>query len=156
MSKSKILFSLIVLVLAIALVGNVISLATEPTQITSSSNSTPITTTQIGASNTSGNTNTNTNTNTNAIGNVNISTSIVSATNTNTNKNTNTNSNTNVNTNSNTNSNTNTNKSSSNYATNKTGKLPYAGTSSSSIIILGIAFALSAVYAYKKVKDYNI
>ena len=44
-------------------------------------------------------------------------------------------------------SNTNTNKSAS--------KLPYAG-SNTSIVFVVVALGLSAVYAYKKVSDYNI
>ena len=39
--------------------------------------------------------------------------------------------------------------------TNKTAKLPYAGTNSSVVVVV-IALAASAIYAYKKVSDYNI
>lgn len=137
MSKSKILVSLVVIVLAIAVVGNIISLAAEPVQITSN-----------GSSATDGNTeNKNTNTNTNS--NTNSNTDVVGKA-TNTNNNTNTNKNTNTNTNSNTNTKT------SNYESTNSSKLPYAGTAGSSVVILAVAFAASAIYAYKKVTDYNV
>ena len=41
-----------------------------------------------------------------------------------------------------------------NTTTNST-KLPYAG-SNSSVVFIVLAFAASAVYAYKKVSDYNV
>lgn len=58
--------------------------------------------------------------------------------------------------NTNTNS-TNTEKNESNTSTNSTkkSKLPYAGTNGTVVFIV-IALAASAVYAYKKVSDYNI
>lgn len=54
--------------------------------------------------------------------------------------------------------NTNTNKTNtSNYnSTTGSGKLPYAGTGTTSVALIAIAFAGSAVYAYKKVTDYNL
>ena len=48
----------------------------------------------------------------------------------------------------------NTNKA-TNTNTNKASKLPYAG-SDSSLIFVVIALSASAVYAYKKVSDYNV
>ena len=70
----------------------------------------------------------------------------------NTNKSTNTNTNTNKATNTNKTTNTNTNK---NVANKAASKLPYAG-SNSSLIFVVIALSASAVYAYKKVSDYNV
>lgn len=54
--------------------------------------------------------------------------------------------------------NTNTNKTnSSNYnSSNGSSKLPYAGTGTTSVVLIALAFAGSAVYAYKKVTDYNL
>ena len=81
----------------------------------------------------------------------------VSATNTNTNTNANTNSATisgTVNAVSNSTNNT-SNSSSYNSSTTNSTKLPYAGTNSSMIFIV-IGFAVSAIYAYKKVSDYNV
>ena len=56
----------------------------------------------------------------------------------------------------NTNSNS-TNKNESNTSTNSTkkSKLPYAGTNGTVVFIV-VALVASAVYAYKKVSDYNI
>ena len=34
--------------------------------------------------------------------------------------------------------------------------LPYAGTGTTSVVLIALAFAGSAVYAYKKVTDYNL
>jgi hypothetical protein len=58
--------------------------------------------------------------------------------------------------NTNTNSNS-TNKNESNTSTNSTkkSKLPYAGTNGTVVFIV-VALVASAVYAYKKVSDYNI
>ena len=75
--------------------------------------------------NTNTNTDTNTNTNVNAVSNV---TSIVS-------------------------SNNNTANNTSNTTTN-TSSLPHTGTDSKTVLLV-VVFALSAVYAYKKVNDYN-
>lgn len=58
------------------------------------------------------------------------------------------------NTNTNTNG-TNTNKNESNTNSTKKSKLPYAGTNGTVVFIV-VALAASAVYAYKKVSDYNI
>ncbi len=99
-----------------------------------------------GSQNTTNSTNTNdlfnnTNTNTNA------------AVNTNTNSNTARNTNTNTNTNSNTTRNTNTNNSS----TYNNSNLPKAGSSDNIVTIAIIAvFGVSALYAYKKIRDYNL
>lgn len=56
--------------------------------------------------------------------------------------------------NTNTNTNSNTNKA-SNSANSANKKLPYAGTSGTVIFVV-IALGVSAIYAYKKVSDYNI
>ena len=69
-----------------------------------------------------------------------------------TNKDTNSNTNTNKNTNSNTSKYTNSN---TNKNVNSATKLPYAG-SNSSIVFVGVALVASALYAYKKVSDYNV
>ena len=46
---------------------------------------------------------------------------------------------------------------SSNYnSSNGSSKLPYAGTGTTSVVLIALAFAGSAVYAYKKVTDYNL
>lgn len=53
--------------------------------------------------------------------------------------------------------NTNTNKTNtSNYNSTGSSKLPYAGTGTTSVVLVALAFAGSAVYAYKKVTDYNL
>ena len=74
--------------------------------------------------------------------------------------NTNTNSNSNnTNTNSNTNRNTNSNSNSSSYNTNKNKNtnLPKTGIAETgSIVCVVFALAVSAVYAFKKLRDYNI
>lgn len=76
----------------------------------------------------------------------------------NTNKNTNTNTNTNVNTNTNTNNtNTNKNTNSSSYNNTNTNTLPKTGidgSQSGMLLFAGIA-AVSAVFAYKKMRDYR-
>jgi len=66
----------------------------------------------------------------------------------------------------NTNSNTNisatvgsnsTNNTSSNYNNSlSSNSLPKAGTGSASLILIVLAFVASAIYAYKKVTDYNL
>ena len=66
----------------------------------------------------------------------------------NTNKNTNVSTNTNTKKTNNTVKNTNTNSKAS-------GSLPYAGTNTSVVFVV-IALVASALYAYKKVSDYNI
>lgn len=75
-------------------------------------------------------------------------------TNTNTNLNTNTNtSNTNTNTIGNTNTSSNYSNTNSNTSTNKS-SLPYTGTKST-IVFVVIAFGVSAIYAYRKVREYK-
>ncbi len=69
----------------------------------------------------------------------------------NSNTNTNTNTNTNNNTNTNTNNNTNTNRN----ANTNSSKLPQTGIQDYTIGIMIIICIASAIYAYKKVKDYN-
>ena len=133
MLREKVLVSLVVVLLVAVTIGNVVSLATEPTVTIQP------TTNNVGVTITSGNTNKNTNTNTNSNTNSALS-ATVGATN-NAVKNTNK-----ANTNSNTNKNTN---------TNKAAKLPYAGADSSVAVVV-VALAASAIYAYKKVSDYNI
>lgn len=135
--KSKILLSLIAILLMVALCGNVYSLATEGNTVT-------ITAT---TDNTSASQNTNTkNTNTNTNSSTNI-TPIVSSSGNNTANNTTNNTANNATNNASTYNNTN--------ATSNSSGLPYTGTNSSAIVFI-IVFALSAVYAYKKVSDYNV
>ncbi len=125
--KSRILLSIAIIALIFVLLGNSYSLATE------GGNTVTITATteNTGSSdNTNTNTDTNTNTNVNAVSNV---TSIVSS-------------------NNNTANNTST-YNTSNTTTN-TSSLPHTGTDSKTVLLV-VVFALSAVYAYKKVNDYN-
>lgn len=142
LKKEKILVSLIAIVMIALVVGNVYSLATEDNNEGSGSLTL---TNNTSKNNTANTTNKATNdTENNTTGNIGAE---VGATNkTNTNKTNNTTNNTVNNTNS---SKNNTNK---NAAT--TG-LPYAG-SNTSIIFIVIALGVSAVYAYKKVSDYNV
>lgn len=130
--KSKILLSFVAIALIFVLLGNVYSLATENTNNTVTITATTDTT----GGNSNENTNSNTNTNTANI------TSIVSS-------NTNTTDNTSNNTANNTSTYNNTN------ATTNSSSLPYTGTNSKTIVLV-VLFAISAVYAYKKVSDYNI
>jgi len=73
-----------------------------------------------------------------------------------------TNTNINTTTNNTTNSpttNTSTNTSTYNTTSNtgaRNSNLPYTGSNDSKTILLVVAFAVSAVYAYKKVSDYNM
>ncbi len=137
-SKEKMLVSLIIVTLVALVIGNVASLATEPTgdgenntaggTLSLSSNNTANAVSAVAGENKTNN----------------------SVNNTNTANNTNTNSNTNRNTNTNTNSNTKANTSNTNSS-----KLPYAG-SNSTVIFVVIALGVSALYAYKKVSDYNV
>ena len=60
----------------------------------------------------------------------------------------NTNNNTNTNTNTNTNNNTNNN-------TNSPKTTPYTGANNSTTICFIILFAVSSIYAYKKIRDYD-
>lgn len=129
--KEKMLVSLVLVILAIMVFGSVESLATviRPTtdgNTTNTANTVVDNTVGAAGSNT---TNTNTNTNTNKANA--ISSSVGSANKTNTSKY----------------NNTNTNKAAS--------KLPYAGSNSSMVFVV-VALVASAIYAYKKVSDYNI
>lgn len=133
--KVKVLVSLVLVVMVAMVVGNVVSLATEPTLTINTGNS-------VGVQITTGNTNTE-----NKASNTNTKGTSISATVGATN-----NAAKNTNVNANTNKTTNTNKATN---TNKTAKLPYAGTNSSVVVVV-IALAASAIYAYKKVSDYNI
>lgn len=137
--KEKMLVSLVLVILAIMVFGSVESLATviRPTtdgNTTNTANTVVDNTVGATGSNTT-NTNTNKNTNTNTNKANAISSSVGSANKTNTSKY------------NNTNTNTNTNKAAS--------KLPYAGTNSSMVFVV-VALVASAIYAYKKVADYNI
>lgn len=140
--KSKILLSFIAVVLMIVLFGNIYSLATEE----NATNTVTITATTdtTGATNTNNTSNTNTNTNSanltanNVVNTPNVS---ASANNTTNNKVNNTANNTS------TYNNTNSVSNSSN--------LPYTGTNSKAMLLI-VVFAISAVYAYKKVSDYNM
>ena len=68
-----------------------------------------------------------------------------------TNNTVNTNTNTNINTNTNVNANVNVNKNTN----NTTNTMPNTGVSYSSVVIIAIC-GISAIYAYKKIRDYNI
>ncbi|MBR3613660.1 MAG: hypothetical protein IKL55_00580 [Clostridia bacterium] len=124
--KEKMLVSLVVVMLVVMVFGSVNSLATV-IKPSSTSNSN---TTNTSVENTVGAATSNKNTNNTNKANA-ISSSVNSSNKTNTSKY----------------NNTNTNKSAS--------KLPYAGTNSSMVFVV-IALVASAVYAYKKVSDYNI
>lgn len=104
--------------------------------------------------NTSSNNNTNSNaednTNTNADNNTNTEADR-NSTNTNSDNNTNTNSSRNISSSANTNNSS--DYSNKNTSTNSS-SLPYTGTKSS-IVFVGIAFVVSAFYAYKKVSEYR-
>ncbi len=133
MRKKKILLSLVVLAVLTVLFGSIISDATEIT--TGSGNTTGSVT--VTASNTGNNT-----------GSVTINPTNVGANRNTTNTNTNA-VNSTVSTYSSNSSNTNSN-------TANTG-LPYAGAGNiMGAIVLGLVFVGSAVYAYKKVTDYNV
>lgn len=141
--KEKVLASLIAIIMVALVIGNVYSLATEGNTTSGGA----ITLTQ--PTNNSSSTNKASN---NATGNTDIDVGAeVGATNRTGN---NTNSNTNTNTSTNTNS-SNTNSSRYNNTNSTSSKLPYAG-SNTSIIFIVIALVASAVYAYKKVSDYNV
>lgn len=140
--KSRILLSLMVGILTMVLFGNVYSLATDTSN---TSNTAPLTITASTADNTNAAA---TNTNTANVNNS-INTSNVAAPTTNTN---NTNKNTNTNTNNTNNASTYNN---ANTVKNTT-KLPRTGSNNSKAILLIVVFAISAVYAYKKVSDYNM
>lgn len=129
MRKKKILLSLIVLAVLTVLFGSIISDATEIT--TNSTGTTTITANTAGTNTGSVSINANTNTNTNTNTNVSAINSTVS-----------TYSNSSANTNANTSSTT---------------GLPYAGAGNiMGAVVLALVFVGSAVYAYKKVTDYNV
>ncbi len=137
MKKQKLLISLLIVAVVAILFGNVMS---DATQITANSVTVTPTTT---------------NTNTNA-GSVSI-TANATTTNATTNNTVNTNA-TSINAavssynNTNTNSTVNTAKNTAN-----TSKLPYAGNGNIlGAVVLAVAFVGSALYAYKKVSDYNV
>lgn len=137
--KEKILVSLVVITLITLVFGSIYSLASTPLIADTNTSATDENTTGA-VNNQASNTNTNTNTGSSS------STAIVGST-----------VNTNTNTNSNTNTNTNRNTLANNTVKNTTNssKLPYAGTNSSVIFVV-IALAISALYAYKKISDYNV
>lgn len=135
--KEKVLVSLIVITLITLVFGSIYSLATTPLITNSSSTD----------SNTTGAVNSSTNNTTNVNASNSSSTAIVGST-------VNSSSNTNSNTNTNTNSNTNKNVSNSSSNTNSS-SLPYAGTNSSIVLII-VVLAISALYAYKKISDCNV
>lgn len=136
--KSKILLSFVAIALIFVLLGSSYSLATEDN---SGNGITTITaTTENETSNNTRNTNTGNNTS-----------------NTNTNKTTNITSvvgNNSVNNTANNTSNNTSVYNKTNTTTNSS-NLPYTGTSSKTIALV-VLFGISAVYAYKKVSDYNV
>lgn len=138
LKREKILVSLVAILMIALVVGNIYSLATDD------GNSTALQLTSTNTNKSSNNTSSD-----NETANVGAEVGATNSTKNNTAKNTNTNTNTNTNSakNTNTNSTKNTNSSSS--------SLPYAG-SNTSIIFIVIALAASAIYAYKKVSDYNV
>ena len=127
LKKEKILISLVIITLMVLVFGSISSLATELTATNATQNK--ITIQAASSNNTAANNSTNTNTNTNSA----TISGTVNAVGNSTNK---------------------TNTSNYNSTTNST-KLPYAGTNSSVVFIV-IGFAASALYAYKKVSDYNV
>lgn len=130
LKKEKILVSLVVITLITLVFGSIYSLASTPLIQGGSSSD----------GNTTGAVNNTTDNTANAASN--NTSAIVGSTVNNTNNTTNST------------SNNTTNNTARNTSTN-TSKLPYAGTSSSVIFIV-IALAISALYAYKKVSDYNV
>ena len=133
--KGKILLSLIASILMVVLCGNLYSFATEE-----NTSNTPVTITPT----TSGN-NTQSGTN-NTANNTENRASIIATGN-------NTTNNTNIANTNNTANNASVYNNTSNTS-NSTG-LPYTGTNSKAMLLI-VVFALSAVYAYKKVSDYNV
>lgn len=142
LKKEKILASLIAIVMVALVIGNVYSLATEGN--TSTGGTISLTSTGNSSSNKSSNTNISANTDADLGAEVGA-----------TNSSRNTNSNTNSSSNTNTNSNTNSSRYGNNTNSSSSSRLPYAG-SNTSIIFIVIALGASAIYAYKKVSDYNI
>lgn len=89
------------------------------------------------------------------LNNTNASNSNTNSANTNTNTNSNNTNNTNKNTNTNTN-NANTNKTNSNSSIYNNTNLPKTGIENSiPVAMLVVIFGISAIYAYKKIKDYR-
>lgn len=147
LSKEKVLISLVIITLIALVIGNVVTFATEDVGNNEAANNntnsagTVITATRL------------TNNTTGAVNNTENTAANNTANNTNTNSNTNSNRNTNTNsTNSLSNNTSNSSRNSSSYVNSS---LPYAGTSSS-IVFIVIALAVSAIYAYKKVKEYDV
>ena len=134
--KVKLLVSLIIVLVTVSVVCNVNSLATTPAVTVKP-----------------GNSNANSVLTNEASENTKATEEQGATRNNSTNNTRNTNTTTN-NTNTNTNG-TNTNKNESNTNSTKKSKLPYAGTNGTVVFIV-VALAASAVYAYKKVSDYNI
>ena len=139
MEKTKLIKGFLIIIVAFALVFNV-------STVFAADNNTidfvDVTNRSSSDSNTNGN---NTNTNSNS-------------TNTNTNSNTNRNTNSNnTNSISNTSNTNNSNSSSYNTNKNKNTNLPKTGIAETgSIVCVVFALAVSAVYAFKKLRDYNI
>lgn len=138
LKKEKILVSLVVITLITLVFGSIYSLATTPL-ITGESTSDGNTT---GAVNNEAN---NTANNTNTSGGAIVGSTVNNTANDAANNTNNTVNNTAGNTSNNTTNKTSTNSSS----------LPYAGTNSSVVFIV-VALVASALYAYKKVSDYNV
>lgn len=132
--KEKFLVSLAVIIMLVLAVGSVNSLATSPLLPTNSSSK----------NNTANSASALTNNNTANIG---ATDSVGAGANTNSNKSKKNTTNTNT-----SNKTKNENKE-NNSSSGK--KLPYAGTNGTVVFVV-IALGLSAVYAYKKVSDYNI
>lgn len=145
--KSKILLSVFAIILMIVLFGNVYSLATEgntqntsnnPVTIKATTDNTGATNTNTNSANVGANTNNSVNTN-NVVNAPNITASVNNSTNNNTANNASNNTSTYNNTNN----------------TSKSSSLPYTGSDSKTVLLI-VVFAISAVYAYKKVSDYNV
>ena len=137
LKKEKILVSFLVITLITLVFGSIYSLATTPLiQGNSSSDGNTAwavnNTVENATNNTSNNTANNTN---NSVGSSIVGSAVSNNTANNTTNNT-------------------ANNTSNNTSTNSS-KLPYAGTNSS-IVFVVIALAVSALYAYKKVSDYNV
>ena len=126
LSKEKILISLVIITLITLVICNVKTFATEEVSNTNNSVSARTIITATPVNNTGAN---NTASNTANVTNTNSS-----------------------NTSNNVVNNTNSSRNSSSYVNSSS--LPYAGTSSS-IIFIVIALGVSAIYAYKKVKEYG-
>ena len=130
--KSRILLSIVAIALMFILLGNMYSLAAEDNTVT------------ITATNDNNTANTNNTTNTGNTVNLTANTN-------------NTTSNTSSIVSNNTTNNTTNNTSTYNNTntTSNSTKSPHTGSSSKTILLV-VIFALSAVYAYKKVSDYNV